>query len=65
MRVHLDEEQNIVFEEANAVETATGTEHDAFLIINGSNVEDEPLYGAKNRPERWVTYVNKPSGKGG
>mgnify|MGYP007101578120 FL=1 len=67
MRVHLEDEQNLIFEEgmeANAVETAANTELNAFFIINNDENEGEGHYGVKNRPERWVKYVDMPSGKG-
>ena len=72
MRVHLEDEQSLVFEEgmeANAVEAATGTELDAFFIINSKNEGEhidcpQGLYGVKDRPDRWVKYVDMPSGKG-
>ena len=58
LRVHLEDEQSLVFEEgleANAVEAASGTELDSFFAINRKN---------EDRPERWVKYVDMPSGKG-
>ena len=63
MRVHLENKQNIVFEEgieANAVEAAAGTVLTAFFNINAFDYEEKDS-NVQNRPKRWMKYDNMPS----